>query len=165
MIVSRRGFLVAGAAALLTGCSAAGKLAGPPGATSPAALSAATITAAVNRTRKANGAAALSYNYTLERAARTHANLMAQKGTISHTLGGSLRERVNAVDYRGAVGENLAVGYDTLEAAIQGWLDSKAGHRATLLNTRFSEFGLAAARGRKGVYWVFIAGGDVSAWL
>jgi uncharacterized protein YkwD len=164
MSLTRRGFVFAGAAVLLSGCSTMGNLVAPAGATSPAALNPSVIAAAVNATRKKFGGTALSYSLTLERAARTHANLMAQQNVISHTLGGTLRERVNAVDYHGAVGENLAVGYDTLEAAIQGWLDSKSGHRQTLLSNKFSEFGLAAARGKRGVYWAFIAGGDLEAW-
>jgi uncharacterized protein YkwD len=162
MILTRRGFLVAGAAALLSGCSSVGT-APSAGGTAPAQLTTATITSAINGIRRKHNAGALSYSYTLERAARTHANLMASRNTISHTLGGSLRERVNAVDYYGAVGENLASGYNTLEAAIAGWLDSP-GHRGTLLSTKFSEFGLAAARGGKATYWVFIAGGDISNW-
>jgi uncharacterized protein YkwD len=160
---TRRGFLVAGAAAVLSGCSSVGGMAGTGGATTPAVLSVVSISSAINRTRKHYGAKALVYNRVLEKAARNHAELMASRHQISHTLGGTLRQRVNAVDYHGAVGENLAVGYDTLEGAIDGWLKSP-GHRSTLLNTRFSEFGLAAASDGKKVYWAFIAGGDIAAW-
>ena len=165
MTTSRRGFLAFGAAALLTGCSSVGvkPAAVASGGITPAELNPSVIRNAINGTRKRHNAPALTYSSALERAARTMANLMASRNTISHTLGGTLRQRVDAVDYHGAVGENLAVGYDTLESAIQGWLDSP-GHRSTLLSAKFSEFGLAAARGKRGVFWAFIAGGDINAW-
>ena len=62
-----------------------------------------------------------------------------------------------------------AILVQTLEQAIQGWLNSP-GHRATLLSTRFVEFGLAVAKvapdrkSRYGTYWAFIAGGPFEAW-
>jgi uncharacterized protein YkwD len=164
MTLSRRGFLAFGAAALLTGCSSIGvKVAPDDGGITPAELNPSVIANAVNGTRKKHSSPGLTYSPTLERAARNMANLMAERNQISHTLGGTLRQRVNAVNYHGAVGENLAVGYDTLEGAIEGWLKSP-GHRSTLLSAKFSEFGLAAARGPRGVFWAFIAGGDIAAW-
>ncbi|HVX72555.1 MAG TPA: CAP domain-containing protein, partial [Devosia sp.] len=69
----------------------------------------------------------------------------------------------------GAVGENIAGGQQTLQQAIEGWLNSP-GHRATLLSDKFTEFGLAVAhvptgqKSRYGTYWCFIAGGPFSAW-
>lgn len=163
-MLARRSFLIlGGTAVLLGGCSAMGKLAGPAGSTPPGRLSAATISTIVNATRKSFGAPVLAYNNALEQAARTQAGLMASNNTMSHTLGGTLRERVSAVNYHDAVGENLGVGYETLEEAIQGWLDSPA-HRSTLLNRKFTEFGLAAARGGGRVYWAFIAGGSLDNW-
>lgn len=152
---------------LLAGCSAVGP--SPGAATSPGALTTASITAAINGVRAANGRPPLAYNQRLEAAARAQARLMAEKDELSHDLGVTLRQRVTTAGYYGAVGENLAGGQTTLEQAIQGWLDSP-GHRDTLLSTRFVEFGLAAARveaGRKsryGTYWAFIAGGDFAAW-
>lgn len=161
MQLSRRTFLVLGSALALTGCSAS---VAPSGSTTPAQLSTATIVATINETRRQNGRKALTYNAKLATAARTHANLMASRKTLSHTVGGTLRQRVTAAGYTGAVGENLGAGHPTLEAIIQGWLDSR-GHRSTLLSNNFKEFGLAAARGADGkTYWAFIAGGDFSAW-
>jgi len=165
--LSRRGFLVFGAAGLLCACSPAG-LPGPT-ATSPAQLSTAAIVAAVNGVRKANGRPPLSYNYRLEAAARSQAKLMANRDQLSHDLGVTLRQRVTAAGYDGAVGENVAGGQKTLEQAIQGWLDSPK-HRETLLSPRFTEFGLAVAsvasgrKSRYGTYWAFIAGGSFEAW-
>lgn len=166
--LSRRHLFALGAAALLSGCSTAMLPAGAPSA--PAGpLSQSAILAAINSTRAQNGKPPLSYNVKLEAAARSQANLMAQKDTLSHNLGVTLRQRVTTAGYEGAVGENVAGGQKSLQQAIQGWLDSPA-HRNTLLSTRFTEFGLATAsvgQGRKsryGTYWAFIAGGSFEAW-
>lgn len=166
-LLSRRGFLVLSAAGLLSGCSAIGPR--PGAATSPAQLTADTIIATVNGVRTANGRPPLAYNSKLEAAARSQANLMARNDQLSHDLGVTLRQRVTEAGYEGAVGENVAGGQRTLEQAIQGWLDSPR-HRETLLSTRFTEFGLAAAsvdsgrKSRYGTYWAFVAGGDFAAW-
>jgi uncharacterized protein YkwD len=136
----------------------------PAGSTSPTQLSTETIMAKINGTRRTYGREPLTYNSRLESAARTHANLMASRNTLSHTLGGSLRQRVTVAGYEGAVGENLGAGQTTLEGVIEGWLNSR-GHRSTLLSPNFKEFGLAAARSANGkTYWAFIAGGDFDAW-
>ena len=166
MYFSRRSLLVLGGA-FLAGCSAG--IPPAPGATSPTQLTHAAIMAAINNTRKRNGKPPLRYNSHLEAAARSQADLMASKDRLSHDLGVTLRQRVTNAGYDGAVGENVAGGQQTLEQAIQGWLASP-GHRDTLLSTRFTEFGLAAARvradhkSRYGTYWAFIAGGPFAAW-
>jgi uncharacterized protein YkwD len=161
MSMTRRTFLVLGTAAALSGCTAA---MGPPGSTSSAQLSTETIMQKINGTRAEYGRKPLTYNPQLARAAKTHANLMASRNALSHTLGGTLRERVTVAGYQGAVGENLGAGQTTLEGVIQGWLNSR-GHRSTLLSPNFKEFGLAAARSSNGkTYWAFIAGGEFSAW-
>jgi uncharacterized protein YkwD len=166
MYFSRRSLLVLGSA-FLAGCSAT--IPPPPDATSPSQLTQAAIISAINRTRKANGAPPLGYNTHLEAAARSQAELMASKDQLSHDLGVTLRQRVTTAGYDGAVGENVAGGQQTLEQAIQGWLNSPA-HRDTLLSTKFVEFGLAVAKvptghkSRYGTYWAFIAGGPMEAW-
>ena len=166
MYLSRRSLLVLGSA-FLAGCTSA--IPPSPGATSPNQLSQAAILAAINGTRRANGKPPLRYNSHLEAAARSQADLMASRDRLSHDLGVTLRQRVTDAGYKGAVGENVAGGQQTLEQAIQGWLGSP-GHRETLLSTKFVEFGLAAARvpsGHKskyGTYWAFIAGGPFEAW-
>lgn len=167
MSLSRRGFLLLGAAGLLSACSAVGPA--PGTVTTPAQLSTASITAAINGVRRANGRPPLSYNPRLEAAARSQAQLMARRDQLSHDLGVTLRQRVTAAGYEGAVGENLAGGQKTLQQAIEGWLESSS-HRDTLLSTRFTEFGLAAAsvgdgrKSRHGTYWAMIAGGSFEAW-
>jgi uncharacterized protein YkwD len=161
--LTRRGFIVLGAATALSACATALPLTPAIGNT-PETLTDAQIMTAINAVRAANGAPAWSYSPGLEAAARSHAQLMASRNKLSHDLGITLRERVTAAGYLGAVGENLAGGHPTLESAIGGWMQS-SGHRSTLLSPKFTEFGLAAARASSGkLYWALIAGGSFDAW-
>lgn len=165
---TRRAVIVLGAAALLAGCTSS--IAPRPAATAPLSdrpedLTRERIVATINATRRAHGAGDWSYNPSLEAAARSQARLMAQKDTLSHDLGVTLRQRVTEAGYVLAVGENLAKGYRTLPETIDGWLNS-SGHRNTLLSPRFVEFGLAFARTGSGrIYWALIAGGPFEAWV
>lgn len=161
---TRRGFIVLGAAAALAACSTTIPVLPKSAASAPESLSDAEILSAINAVRAANGAPPWTYSSSLESAARAQASLMAQKNTMSHDLGVTLRQRVTTAGYLGAVGENVGKGYTSLEAVIGGWMNS-SGHRGTLLSHRFTEFGLSAARGPGGkLYWAMIAGGSFDAW-
>ena len=164
---TRRAVLVLGSAAVLSACASTVKVAPAPVVSRserPEDLTRDQIVAAINATRRAHGAAPWSYSPALENAARSQAQLMASKDTMSHNLGTTLRERVTAAGYQTAVGENVAKGYKTLPATIDGWLAS-TGHRNTLLSSKFQEFGLAVARSGSGkLYWALIAGGPFEAW-
>jgi uncharacterized protein YkwD len=164
LTTTRRGFLLLTASAALAACSATIPVL-PKSASTPETLTDAEILSAINALRAANGAPPWTYNTRLEDAARSQARLMAQKNTLSHDLGVTLRQRVTNAGYIGAVGENVAKGYTSLPGAIEGWMNS-SGHRNTLLSHRFTEFGLAAARGPGGkLYWAMIAGGSFQAWI
>ena len=163
-MLNRRIIFVILAASLLSSCASTYSF---NTISKPTQLSQEIIVKKINEVRKANNRAPLKFNQKLYLAAQAQSDLMAKEGKLSHELGGSLRQRVNKAGYKGAVGENLAGGYDSLEAVINGWLASNA-HRATLLNNKFSEFGLAYTKAEKGqykTYWTFIAGGDFSNWF
>jgi uncharacterized protein YkwD len=161
---TRRTFLALAAAGALSACASTIPVV-PKGASTPETLTDDEILVAINTVRKANGAPAWTYNPRLEDAARAQARLMAQKDTLSHDLGVTLRQRVTTAGYLGAVGENVAKGYTNLQGAIEGWMNS-SGHRSTLLNSKFTEFGLAVARSSSGkLYWAMIAGGSFQAWI
>ncbi|MET3926605.1 CAP domain-containing protein [Devosia sp. 2618] len=161
---TRRGFLFVSAAAVLAACSTTVPVLPKAAASRPEELTQSEILTAINTVRKANGAPDWTYNPRLEDAARSQARLMAQKDTMSHDLGVTLRQRVTTAGYLGAVGENVAKGYTNLQGAIEGWMNS-SGHRSTLLSSKFTEFGLASARASSGkVYWTMIAGGSFDAW-
>jgi len=93
-------------------------------------------------------------------AATDYAQAMGAHDRINHRMGGSLPKRVTAAGYDwGAVAENLAAGYSSVDAAMAGWKAS-AGHRANLLNGQVTEIGVAAAATQKGSkypnYWALI---------
>ena len=160
---TRRSFLVLFSAATLSACASTIPVL-PKSANAPQALTDAEILLAINSVRAANGSPPWTYNQPLETAARSQARLMAQNNTMSHDLGVTLRERVTAAGYLGAVGENVAKGYPNLQGTIEGWMNS-SGHRSTLLSRKFTEFGLAAVPGANGkMYWAMIAGGSFDAW-
>ena len=145
MPLTRRAFLVLGTAAALSGCTRG--MSAPPARRRPAAAQHCDDHGRDQRHARATTASEpLTYNNTLERAARTHANLMASRNTLSHTLGGTpppaghrrgLRRRGRR-EPRGRPD-------DARGRRSQGWLNSR-GHRSTLLSPNFKEFGLAAAR-------------------
>jgi uncharacterized protein YkwD len=163
LTLPRRSFLVLVSAATLSACASTIPVL-PKTASTPETLSDGEILSAINAVRAVNGSPPWTYNPALENAARSQARLMAQKNTMSHDLGVTLRQRVTEAGYLGAVGENVAKGYPHLQGAIEGWMNS-SGHRSTLLSRKFTEFGLAAARGSGGkVYWTMIAGGSFDAW-
>ena len=59
----------------------------------------------------------------------------------------ALRE-ANVTGYFTA-GENIAAGYSTPEAVVNGWMNS-SGHRANILNSSFTHIGVGYYNG----YWV-----------
>lgn len=59
-----------------------------------------------------------------------------------------------------AVGENIAAGQSTAEAAVQGWIDSPP-HCANLMSEKFTEMGAAYAvnpQSAMGIYWAQVFG-------
>ena len=119
--------------------------------------------AAPDDARPAASRPALAWNAQLAAAAEQHARSMAENAFFDHTgLDGSrVGSRTDAAGYRWrAVGENLAAGQRTLEAAVQGWLRSE-GHCRNLLDERFADFGLARVVSRRPddryhVYWALV---------
>lgn len=97
----------------------------------------------------------------LDRAAQTHTRRMARTNTLSHELPGepSLGVRVRRAGYSWTlVGENVAAGYATSEAVVQGWMNS-SGHRRNILNCRFRHIGVGYAVSDRGTpYWTQVFG-------
>ncbi len=103
-------------------------------------------------------APALAWNAALANAAYGHSLDMATQNYFAHDSldGRSLGTRVTAAGYSwSTVGENIAAGYATLPAVIDGWMTSD-GHCANLMSASFTEVGLACARNSAstyGIYW------------
>ena len=107
-------------------------------------------------------APALAWSNRLTEAGAAHSNDMVTANFFAHTgSGGStVGSRVTATGYTwGAVGENIAAGYATVNAVVDGWIGSD-GHCANLLNATFTEVGLACVPGTAanayGTYWTMV---------
>ncbi|MEM9278914.1 MAG: CAP domain-containing protein, partial [Pseudomonadota bacterium] len=87
----------------------------------------------------------------LMEAAQRHASLMGRTGKFGHEFGPDtkFKRRIFAVGFDNSAGENLGVGYRSIDAAIEGWLNSP-GHRKILLKRNYSLGGIAYARNTSG---------------
>lgn len=127
----------------------------PPPLRGPREQIATTLTRAgvfteTNRHRAVSDLPALAANTTLDRAAQAKVNDMFTQQYFEH-VGPDGRGPATWVDDAGyryiRVGENLALGNFSSDAAlVQAWMDSP-GHRANILHTGYSEIGIAVGRG------------------
>ena len=113
-----------------------------------------------NEKRFSRNVSPLEVNPTLTAAAQLKANDMAQRSYFAHTSPEGKSPwywfREGGYSFRYA-GENLAVNFADSEDIVEAWLVSE-GHRANLLNDRFTEIGIAIApgfyKGRESVFVV-----------
>lgn len=107
----------------------------------------------VNEIRKEYGLSELKLNTELSAVARAKSQDMKNNQYFSHTSPtyGSPFDMMKTfgISYRTA-GENIAMGYRTPEAVVDGWMNSE-GHRANILNSSFSEIGVGYVS--SGNYW------------
>lgn len=102
--------------------------------------------------------APLAWSCLLEQAALGHSQDMGDANFFSHIGSDGLGPdaRVERVGYAWqALAENISAGYESVEATIQGWLDSPA-HCANLMNGTLTEMGLAYHRptgADYSIYW------------
>jgi len=121
--------------------------------------------AAVNSTRRKFLLGAFEADERLQKAAQNHADLMAATGNFGHEFGPGTEfvQRIAAVGFNGSAGENLGVGYRSVEDAVQGWLDSPK-HREIMLRANYDLAGIAYAFNHSGKnpkrthYWVLVVG-------
>jgi uncharacterized protein YkwD len=111
----------------------------------------------INAERSAVGAPPLAACGTLRRAAQGHSLDQASHSTMTHTGsdGSTLRQRAERSGYLGwtSLGENVAYGYGSVDAVMNGWMGS-SGHRANLLNASFTHVGVGQVAGGNGTpYW------------
>jgi len=116
-----------------------------------------------NLERKKLGLAPLRLSSKLTKAAQSHAEDMATKTYFSHTgkNGSTMSDRTKSVGYKYSfLGENLAAGRATPEGTVRQWMNS-TGHRANILNEKFTEIGFGYAtspNSRYRHYWVQVFG-------
>lgn len=107
----------------------------------------------VNEIRQSNGLQPLTANWELSRVARYKSQDMKDKGYFSHTSPtyGSPYQMIRAfgLSFRTA-GENIAKGYSTPRAVVNGWMNS-SGHRANILNASYTQIGVGYVA--QGNYW------------
>ena len=111
------------------------------------------VVSLTNRERAKYGLPALSEDWELSRVARYKSQDMRDRHYFSHTSPtyGSPFEMMRAfgLSYRSA-GENIAMGYRTPAAVVEGWMNSE-GHRANILNASFTRIGVGYVA--DGHYW------------
>jgi len=116
-----------------------------------------------NIERRKVGLAPLKLSSRLTRAAQSHAVDMASNNYFSHTglNGSSMSDRAKGIGYSySAIGENIAAGKATPEGTIRQWMHS-SGHRANILNPKFTEIGFGYANAPNSPYrhyWVQVFG-------
>ena len=107
----------------------------------------------VNEIRVKNGLNKLTMNWELSRVARYKSQDMHDNKYFSHTspVYGSPFTMIKnfGISYRTA-GENIAMGYRTPQAVVDGWMNS-SGHRANILNSSFTQIGVGYVK--DGNYW------------
>ncbi len=107
----------------------------------------------VNEIRVKNGLSELKENWELSRVARYKSQDMKDNKYFSHTspVYGSPFEMIKnfGISYRTA-GENIAKGYATPQAVVNGWMNS-SGHRANILNASYTQIGVGYVA--SGNYW------------
>lgn len=94
-----------------------------------------------NEFRAANGKAPLANDAKLNAAAEDWSQTMATGDFFRHSSPAQVEEHGYA--WR-AWGENIAAGYATPEAVVNGWINSP-GHRANMLSDNFQEMGIGYA--------------------
>ncbi|MGN1069546.1 MAG: CAP domain-containing protein, partial [Candidatus Fimadaptatus sp.] len=106
----------------------------------------------VNRERAAAGLAALELDDGLSAAAQIRAGEITR--SFSHTRpDGSSFSTVTS----GAYGENIAKGQSSAARVMAAWMSS-SGHRANILNARYTRIGICAYEYGGVMYWVQLFG-------
>jgi uncharacterized protein YkwD len=114
---------------------------------SPADAAEVAVLTLVNQARARINCAALSVDPRLAGAARAHSADMANRDYFAHDTpeGVNVGTRVTNAGYRwSAVGENIAKGQPDAAAVMLAWLNSP-GHRANILNCRYTNIGIGLA--------------------
>ncbi|MFJ5548112.1 CAP domain-containing protein [Streptomyces sp. NPDC093225] len=114
-----------------------------------------TVISLVNDHRAEAGCGPLKADTDLTRAARAYSATMRKAGVLSHTGpdGSTMTSRIEAAGYAwSGLGENIAQGQQDAAAVVDAWMHSP-GHRANILNCKFTEIGVGVDRGTGGPWW------------
>lgn len=113
----------------------------------------------VNTLRQKKGLAGLARKPEAEVAALIQARRMAKAGKMSHLIGfnDSFLDRMKSTEVPLPAAENIATGQDSVERAVQAWIDSKK-HLENMLGT-YQGLGVAVARHPSSAnrpYWAMV---------
>jgi uncharacterized protein YkwD len=115
----------------------------------------------VNQERAREGCGPLKEDARLTAAAGAHSQDMLENDYFSHDspTQGSPSDRAARQGYPSGVGENIAAGYPTPEAVVDGWMESR-GHRENILNCDYKSTGVGfvSGGGEFGTYWTQVFG-------
>ncbi|SMF42526.1 Uncharacterized conserved protein YkwD, contains CAP (CSP/antigen 5/PR1) domain [Xaviernesmea oryzae] len=158
LLPTRRGFLVlSGMGLLLAGCSTTNVLTPASGAEDETAAA----LPLVNRLRQSRNRSSLSPDTPARRAALQQAVRMAKANEMSHLIGfgDDFGGRMRKNDVPLPAAENIASGQNTVEAAVQAWIDSPK-HLENMLGS-YRGLGVAMARTSTGArsYWAMVLSG------
>jgi uncharacterized protein YkwD len=131
----------------------------PPATTAPMPELAADVIARTNVERTAAGLAPVVAHPQLMAAALAHSQDQAAMQRMTHTGsdGSNAGDRIERAGYRWRTwAENVAMGYRSAAAVMDGWMGS-AGHRANILNGNVVHIGVAVVTGGDGrTYWTMV---------
>ena len=105
----------------------------------------------------------LTLSAVLNRAALIHSQDMARNDFFEHrgSDGSMVGDRTARVGYRWrAVAENIAIGAETAEIVVDGWLKSP-GHCVNIMSPDYTEMGIAYVtepKSEPGIYWTQVFG-------
>jgi uncharacterized protein YkwD len=108
-----------------------------------------------NNERAKNGCGPLRMNSALTKAADLHATDMVVHHFFDHNSqdGRSPFDRMKAAGFKGgAMAENIAVGYKSAAAVVDGWMHSE-GHRKNILNCDYTMIGIGYDSGQVKPDW------------
>lgn len=99
------------------------------------------IFALVNEARVSSGLSPLVRADPLDALALEHSQDMAKAGILSHDGFDARADTIERSLGSSNVGENVAMGYESAEAFVDGWLNSP-GHRANIMNPSYRRTGI-----------------------
>jgi uncharacterized protein YkwD len=107
-----------------------------------------------NKQRAQHGCSALRTDTHLRTAARGHSKDMRVRHYFQHDTpdGRTPWDRIKTAGYSQAGAENIAMGYATAQAVVDGWMKSP-GHRANILNCGLKAVGIGVEYGSGGPWW------------
>jgi uncharacterized protein YkwD len=115
----------------------------------------AQVLALTNQERTKAGCGPLRTNSALIKAAEAHAADMVDRHYFAHDSldGRSPFDRMQAAGFKGgSMAENIAVGYSSAAAVVNGWMKSP-GHRQNILNCSYSMIGIGYDSGQVKPEW------------